>query len=168
LSTDSWRLRFCPRVRRGTEVPRDAAVSDRAHLHQPHTRLRCRARAGSAPLLLSAIRSGENRMNGIENPGRRSFLQGSAAASGVVVLGFYLPGVIRAAGEEPGKAAGFRPNAFIRIGKDSVVTVIVDSAEMGQGVLTSLPQIVAEELDADWSKVRWEQSPAQPDYNRPG
>jgi len=107
-------------------------------------------------------------MNDTQRPGRRSFLQGSAAASGVVLLGFYLPGVLQAAVEEPGKAAGFRPNAFIHIGKDNVVTVVVGSAEMGQGVLTSLPQIVAEELDADWSKVRWEQSPAQTDYNRPG
>jgi isoquinoline 1-oxidoreductase beta subunit len=107
-------------------------------------------------------------MNGIQNPGRRRFLQGSATAPGALVLGFWLPGVLRAAADEPGKLAGFRPNAFIRIGKDNVVTVIVGSSEMGQGVLTSLPQIVAEELDADWSKVRYEQAPAHADYNRPG
>src|SRR4029077_14265691 len=107
-------------------------------------------------------------MNGIQNPGRRRFLQGSATAPGALVLGFCLPGGLRAAADEPGKLAGFRPNAFIRIGKDNVVTVIVGSSEMGQGVLTSLPQIVAEELDADWSKVRYEQAPAHADYNRPG
>jgi isoquinoline 1-oxidoreductase beta subunit len=107
-------------------------------------------------------------MNGIDNPDRRSFLRGSAVASGVVMLGFCLPGVIRAAADEPGKPAGFKPNAFIRIAKDNVVTVIVGSSEMGQGVLTSLSQIVAEELDADWSKVRCEQAPAHSDYNRPG
>jgi isoquinoline 1-oxidoreductase beta subunit len=107
-------------------------------------------------------------MNPIDNPGRRNFLHTSAAAGGVLLLGFYLPRAGRAAADESGAAASFRPNAFIRIGKDNVVTVIVGNSEMGQGVLTSLPQIVAEELDADWSKVRWEQSPAHPDYNRPG
>jgi len=107
-------------------------------------------------------------MNPIDNPGRRNFLRASAAAGGVFLLGFYLPDPGRALGDEGGTAAGFRPNAFIRIGKDNVVTVVVGNSEMGQGVLTSLPQIVAEELDADWSKVRWEQSPAHPDYNRPG
>ncbi len=105
-------------------------------------------------------------MNPIDNPGRRNFLHTTAAAGGVLLLGFYLPRAIRA--DEAGTPASFRPNAFIRIGKDNVVTVIVGNSEMGQGVLTSLPQIVAEELDADWSKVRWEQSPAHPDYNRPG
>ncbi len=79
LPADARWLRLCPRVRRGTEVPRDAAVSDRSHLHQPHTRLYCRARAGSAPLLLSATRRYGTRMNGIENPGRRRFLQGSGS-----------------------------------------------------------------------------------------
>jgi isoquinoline 1-oxidoreductase beta subunit len=107
-------------------------------------------------------------MKRIENPGRRSFLQGSAVASGVVVLSFSLSGVVRAAADEPIKPAGFRPNAFIRIGRDNVVTVVIGSSEMGQGVLTSLSQIVAEELDADWSKVRCEQAPAHSDYNRPG
>ena len=107
-------------------------------------------------------------MNAIENPSRRNFLQDSIAAGGVLLLGFCLPGPIGAAADQSGKPAGFRPNAFLRIGKDNVVTVIVGSSEMGQGVLTSLPQIVAEELDADWSKVRWEQSPAHSDYNRPG
>jgi isoquinoline 1-oxidoreductase beta subunit len=107
-------------------------------------------------------------MDRIESPGRRSFLQGPVVASGVILLGFHIPGAARAATDDSAKAAGFRPNAFIRIGKDNVVTVIVASSEMGQGVLTSLPQIVAEELDADWTKVRSEQAPAHPDYERPG
>jgi isoquinoline 1-oxidoreductase beta subunit len=107
-------------------------------------------------------------VNPIEKPSRRAFLQGSAAASAALMLGFYLPDAVRGAADDSAKPAGFKPNAFIRIGKDNVVTVIVGSSEMGQGVLTSLPQIVAEELDADWSKVRWEQAPAHPDYNRAG
>jgi len=107
-------------------------------------------------------------VDAIDNPSRRHFVQRGALASGVLLLGFYLPRMTRAAAEDPGKVAAFKPNAFVRIGKDNVVTVIVSNSEMGQGVLTSVPQIVAEELDADWSKVRWEQAPAHADYNRPG
>lgn len=107
-------------------------------------------------------------MDAIENPSRRDFLQRATAAGGVLLLGFHLPSATAAAAGESGKGVGFKPNAFLRVGKDNVVTVIVGNSEMGQGVLTSLPQIVAEELDADWSKVRWEQSPAHTDYNRPG
>ena len=99
---------------------------------------------------------------------RREFLRTSAAAGGAFVLGFYLPGAARAMSDESSGASGFAPNAFVRIGPDNVVTIVVGRSEMGQGVLTSLPQIVAEELDADWSKVRWQQSPASPEYNRPG
>ncbi|HZP92353.1 MAG TPA: xanthine dehydrogenase family protein molybdopterin-binding subunit [Burkholderiales bacterium] len=100
---------------------------------------------------------------------RRQFLQVSATAGGAFVLGIYWPAAGRAMNEEAGAAAdAFRPNAFIRIDRNNVVTVVVGRSEMGQGVLTSLPQIVAEELDADWDKVRWQQSPAHPDYSRPG
>jgi isoquinoline 1-oxidoreductase beta subunit len=107
-------------------------------------------------------------MDSIEPIDRRKFLQRSAGAGSALLLGFYLPGAVLAARDEGAAAPSFKPNAFIRIDGDNVVTVIVGRSEMGQGVLTSLPQIVAEELDADWSKVRWEQSPAHPDYNRPG
>jgi isoquinoline 1-oxidoreductase subunit beta len=107
-------------------------------------------------------------MGAIDNPKRRDFLQRSSAAGGVLLLGFHLPVVTRAAVGESSKPAGFKPNAYLHIGRDNVVTVILGNSEMGQGVLTSLPQIVAEELDADWSKVRAEQSPAQAAYNRPG
>jgi isoquinoline 1-oxidoreductase beta subunit len=107
-------------------------------------------------------------MNTMDNVSRRTFLQSTAAAGGAVVLGFHLPGVVWGMSDDAAAPPGFKPNAFVRIGKDNVVTVIVGRSEMGQGVLTSLPQIVAEELDADWSKVRWEQSPAHADYNRPG
>ena len=99
---------------------------------------------------------------------RRAFLQASGAAGGGFVLGFFLPGFARAMSDEAAAEGKFAPNAFVRIGSDDIVTVIVGRSEMGQGVLTSLPQIVADELDADWNRVRWEQSPASADYNRPG
>jgi isoquinoline 1-oxidoreductase beta subunit len=60
--------------------------------------------------------------------------------------------------------ASFTPDVFLRIDDNEIVTVIVSRSEMGQGVRTSLPMIVAEELDADWSMVRVEQAPADDKY----
>jgi isoquinoline 1-oxidoreductase beta subunit len=95
---------------------------------------------------------------------RRDFLKLSVAASGGLLVGFYFPG-FGAASEAA--AAPFAPNAFVRIGTDELVTVIVNHSEMGQGVFTSLPMILAEELDADWTKVRFEPAPVDPVYNHP-
>src|SRR5438046_991604 len=64
-------------------------------------------------------------------------------------------------------AATFAPDAFVRIGTDDSVTVIVNHSEMGQGVFTALPMILADELDADWTKVRFEPAPVDPVYNHP-
>ncbi|MBS0395258.1 MAG: xanthine dehydrogenase family protein molybdopterin-binding subunit [Proteobacteria bacterium] len=102
----------------------------------------------------------------LANPSRREFLSAAAAAGGGLLVGFTLPG--RASAAVPAAGAGpFQPNAFIRIGSDNVVTLIVSMAEMGQGVLTSLPQLLAEELEADWRHVRFEQAPVDPAYNNP-
>jgi isoquinoline 1-oxidoreductase subunit beta len=72
------------------------------------------------------------------------------------------PGPIQ--GAEP-KTPAFVLNPFVRIGVDESVTVIVNHSEMGQGVNTALPMLVAEELDADWSMVRYEAAPVDPVYN---
>ena len=91
----------------------------------------------------------ERPRNGIP---RREFLKFSVAASGGLLVGFYFPGLnSQASAQESAKA--FMPNAFVRIGTDERITVIVNHSEMGQGVYTSLPMLLAEELDADWSKV---------------
>lgn len=95
---------------------------------------------------------------------RRDFLRTSAAAGGGLLLALHLP-ELGSASETP--VAPFAPNAFIRIGTDDIVTVIVNKSEMGQGVYTSLPMLVAEELEADWSKVRFESAPVDPAYNHP-
>ncbi|MFO1466650.1 MAG: xanthine dehydrogenase family protein molybdopterin-binding subunit [Steroidobacteraceae bacterium] len=58
----------------------------------------------------------------------------------------------------------FKPNAFIRIGADDQVTLVVSMAEMGQGVLTSLAQLLADDLEVDWRKIRVEQAPVDPAY----
>src|SRR3989440_12500028 len=100
---------------------------------------------------------------------RRDFLKAGAALGGGLLICLYIPewalaGSANAAAPTP---ATFKPNAFVRIGTDDIVTVIVNKSEMGQGVYTSLPMLVAEELEADWSKVRYEPAPVDPAYNHP-
>ena len=96
---------------------------------------------------------------------RRAFLKTTSAAGAGLTLGLYL-GEAAAQASGPGKTVGsaasgsFEPNAFLRIGKDNTVTIVVKHLEMGQGVFTGLPTLVAEELDAAWSQVRAEGAPA--------
>ncbi len=87
---------------------------------------------------------------------RRNFLVTSTAAGSGLVIGFYLPRNLSAA-EQSGT---FSPNAYLRIAPDGKITVVVARSEMGQGVRTSLPMILAEELEADWSQISIEQAGA--------
>jgi len=98
---------------------------------------------------------------------RRDFLKLSVAASGGLLIGFHFPGVSKLASAQQSSPNAFMPNAFVRIGTDERVTVIVNHSEMGQGVYTSLPMLLAEELDADWTKVGYESAPVDPKYNHP-
>jgi isoquinoline 1-oxidoreductase subunit beta len=93
---------------------------------------------------------------------RREFLQVASAAGAGLVIGFSFPGC-RPAGAPAGPP--LEPNAWLRIGTDESILVIVDRSEMGQGVATALPMLLAEELEADWSKIRIEFAPADPAYN---
>ena len=97
---------------------------------------------------------------------RRDFLKISIAASGGLLIGFQFRGINTLASAES-SSNSFMPNAFVRIGTDDSVTVIVNHSEMGQGVYTSLPMLLAEELDADWKKVGFEPAPVDPKYNHP-
>ena len=96
---------------------------------------------------------------------RRDFLQISAAAGGGLLLGLSLPGLAEAVVEDT--SDGFSPNAWIRIDSDGQVTLQVASSEMGQGIMTGIAMILAEELDADWSRVKAEFAPAAPAYFNP-
>ena len=93
---------------------------------------------------------------------RRDFLRVSGLAGGAFMLGFYLSkGADSAtAAETIGASAtgDFSPNAFIKISADGTVTLVAKNSEIGQGIKTSLPMILAEELDADWKSVRIEQA----------
>src|SRR5947209_12746767 len=90
---------------------------------------------------------------------RRDFLKTSG-----LVIGFTLP-----LGARLAQAAGtdFKPNAYLSIGTDNSVTVVCGLSEMGQGVHTAIPMLVAEELDANWSRVRVVQAPADQAFANP-
>src|SRR6267378_3355860 len=89
------------------------------------------------------------------NISRRGFLKTSAMAGGGLIIGFTLPGATRLA-QGAGKEA--RMSAYLRIAPNNDITVVCGLSEMGQGVHTAIPMLVAEELDADWSRVRVEQA----------
>jgi isoquinoline 1-oxidoreductase beta subunit len=99
---------------------------------------------------------------------RRTFLKAGAAVGGGFVIGSSLPALFGGADAEVHAAAGaFEPNIWIKITPDNLVTVTLTQLEMGQGVMTSMPMLVAEELDADWSTIRTEWAPADPKYGNP-
>jgi isoquinoline 1-oxidoreductase beta subunit len=93
-------------------------------------------------------------------------LRTSLAGAAGLVIAFQIPTIVRAA---PAAAAPPLPptNAFLRIGTDDSVTVMIAHSEMGQGIWTSLAMVIAEELECDWSKVRSEHAPAAPVYASP-
>jgi isoquinoline 1-oxidoreductase beta subunit len=91
---------------------------------------------------------------------RRSFLSVSVAAGGGLLLGFRVPGPVPSAKAGERDAAGtFAPNAFIRIDPDGRITLVMHKVEMGQGTYTSMPMLLAEELEVDLSQVQLEHAP---------
>lgn len=100
----------------------------------------------------------------LTNPGRRAFLKTSALIGGGLIIGFYLPSAAKSAAAEAAPKS-YPPNAFIHIGEDDTVTLLINKSEMGQGVYTALAMLIAEELEADWSKVKVVSAPVAPVYN---
>src|SRR5215472_12460779 len=94
----------------------------------------------------------ESLQNGVS---RRAFLKTGAAAGGGLLLCFAPDG-----GEGDAAPGTFAPNAFIRIDRDGAVTLVMPQVEMGQGTYTSMPMLIAEELEIELSKVRLEHAPA--------
>ena len=88
---------------------------------------------------------------------RRAFLLSTGAAG--VAIGF---GSLLNVRKAFGQAAPYSPNGWVRVGTDNVVTVYAPACEMGQGVYTAMPLLIAEEMDLDWNRVRIEQAPYNP------
>ena len=95
---------------------------------------------------------------------RRDFLRATVIAGTGLTVGIYVAGCSPSDEAASGAAAaageGFAPNAFVRVGTDGQITVIAKHLEMGQGAYTGLATIIADELDADWSKVVVEGAPS--------
>ena len=85
---------------------------------------------------------------------RREFVTAGVAAGAGLVIGFYLPH------KSASREESFSPNAYLRIAPDNKITIVVARSEMGQGVRTALPMILAEELEADWKQIAIEQAGA--------
>jgi isoquinoline 1-oxidoreductase beta subunit len=98
--------------------------------------------------------------NSVDSPiSRRTFLKGAAAASGGLIIAIHLPGCGRNDRASSGPAKTVEANAWLRIGTDNSITVLCDRSEMGQGVYTALPTLIAEELDVPPERIKVEFAP---------
>src|SRR5690349_19652383 len=108
----------------------------------------------------------ELRPEGTSDVSRRSFVVTSAVAGAGLLLGVRVPPRHPIGGERESLGGdSFAPNAWIRLDDNGDVTILVHKSEMGQGVWTALPMIVAEEMDADWRRVRAERAPTLPSFD---
>ena len=98
---------------------------------------------------------------------RRGFIKAGAVAGSGLVIGFFMPGANKFAVAADAPKPTYAPNAFLRIAPDNTVTVMVNRLEFGQGVHTSLPMLIAEELDCAWSQMRGALAPAADVYKDP-
>jgi isoquinoline 1-oxidoreductase subunit beta len=99
--------------------------------------------------------------------GRRGFLKTGAAGAAGLVIGFYLPARTEAFPAPADLATGAKLNAWMLISPNDAVTIMIDKSEMGQGILTALCMIAAEELDCDWKTIHTEFAPAAKEYFNP-
>ncbi|WP_153796384.1 xanthine dehydrogenase family protein molybdopterin-binding subunit [Foetidibacter luteolus] len=107
-------------------------------------------------------------MNDNTTVNRRKFLQTGALAGGGLLLSFYMPALGKGLKRVPPAPATCAPNAFIRINADNSIKILCGHSEMGQGTYTAMSQLIADEMDADWSKIVVEAAPAHQDYFNPG
>src|ERR1700684_2018085 len=105
------------------------------------------------------MKSNALKNNGLTTTSRRSFLRLTAIAGGGVMLAFYgkpEKALAQAPGAQP--PAPLSPSAFIKVAPDGIVTIMAKNPEIGQGIKTSLPMIIADELDVDWKDVKIQQA----------
>src|SRR5580704_17597324 len=108
------------------------------------------------------IGGGGRVMTVITNVSRRDLIKGAAAASGLV-LGFHV-GFRKLAFAEAVQTLSFEPNAFLSIDETGLVTIVASRSEMGTAIKTDLPLVLADELEADWSRVKVVQGQGDPKY----
>src|SRR5262249_39395330 len=93
-----------------------------------------------------------------QNVDRRSFLKVTAAGAGGVMIGLYMEPDADAQGRGGPPQPPPDPHTYIKIAPDGTVTIMAKNPEVGQGIRTMLPMIIADEMDADWAKVKIEQT----------
>jgi isoquinoline 1-oxidoreductase subunit beta len=99
---------------------------------------------------------------------RRTFLKMGAVAGGGLLIGFHFNGCRPLQGDGTlKKSTLFQPNAWIQIKSNGTIKIFLDRSEMGQGVMTALPMLIAEELDVDLGAIRVESATGHPDYVNP-
>lgn len=104
-------------------------------------------------------------MNNSENS-RRKFLKSGILLGGGLLVSFTVPQSGRLGKFlAPNSVEVFKPNAFLRIMPDNSITVVLSHVEMGQGIWTTLPMLIAEELDANWNDIKVEHAPPDSAYN---
>ena len=119
-------------------------------------------------------REGRGEVRPVSDPSRRDFLNATATVGGGLILALALPEARRparssaAAGRCRGSPAGGQLNAWLKIAGDNSITIIVDRSEMGQGVYTALPMLLAEELNIDFDAIRIVAAPVGDAYINPG
>src|SRR5688572_20594827 len=99
---------------------------------------------------------------------RRKFLQTTSVFAGGLLIPFFVPAGVKRMGllNTPADAGAiaFAPNAYLGIAKDNTVHIILAHVEMGQGVWTTLPMLIADELDCDWNKIKVGHAPPGQPY----
>lgn len=100
-------------------------------------------------------------MAGTQKVNRRSFLRAGAATAGGLLVGCYLPESSRLSAQA---RTDSKLNAFVHVGSDDIVTLSIHKSEMGQGTVTSLSMLLAEELECDWKKIRTEFPGVEPAF----
>ena len=139
----------------GTYIRIREAIKQAATVHRHHMDREAEHVPRSYRFLL--LSSGATEALRERNLSRRKFLAAGAAAGGGLLLSVALPA--RPVTPEAADIGTFAPNAFVRIGRDGQVTLIMHKVEMGQGTYTSMPMLLAEELEVDLSQVHLEHAP---------
>lgn len=101
------------------------------------------------------------------NRGRREFFRLTAAAGGALLVGIDLSACTRRSESFHLGGDHFSPNSWIHIAPDSTVTLMFAASELGQGAMTTLPMVLADELEADWSRVKVAPAPVNQDFDNP-